>query len=832
MAFPKPIFIALIVGTLGVANLAAQPDVRAVTNGADFTFTVSPGSLATIFGTGLSNGTAYATSKPLPFTLNNVGVTVNGVQAALLYVSTEQINFQVPYETTPGTATVTVSNSGAVSNAFAAPIAAAAPALFQDKSNHAIAQNENGTMNSASNPAATGTVLIVYLTGIGEVSPAVADGAAALGAPNLSKPLAKPTASIGGVNATVQFLGLAPGFVGLAQGNILVPSSLGTASYPLTIALAGTSSTAVSVSIQGTGAPSDAYIVPNSAVPLQQWTGDLSQMYSAGRYFSYRTNAQSQTNYGVWGQGAGTAAQFPDGRLFFFFGDTVTAYKGSDGNWYDYQRNNCGESGRGTCIGVDTIGFIPNAGNLSQCNYLSEVDSALQAGQTPTTSYGACPAIQYLVDPSHVPTTQIPRAAWTQDSSVTGLVGEEGVLADRVPTGAFVVNNTLYTIYEAITRKPHTQGLKYDVESMLLRANQPTTSITGETPITWTRLYPWSSANLPTGYCRTVYGSATVTAAQGTFSSQWVNNPRVWQSIEIDGVVYQIQGVSTDGSSMTLTGPVTNSSDNSAVFNVLPAQNSQPGKFASSAPFLLGLDTMNATGIESQLPGPLKGLNSVLFVIGSGYFWRSSNVFLMAMDPAKIDGSSNNVGKGVADAWYLTSGNTGGGVLWAQGDETNAVPLMTSWQHRGTSPNTPCVGELSVQWVPLLNRFVMTYGQANCGGIYARTSKTPWGPWSFETQVFSNSANQGWEGKLVYGPNSGGPDFNSLPLIYDGSQPCCVGMPTIGISPWGQPGNPFAPFMLPAQTDNGDGSVQMYMNLSTFDPYVVFLTSFEVQKPH
>ncbi len=660
----------------------------------------------------------------------------------------------------------------------------------------------------------------------------MADGVAALGAPNLSKPVSTPSASIGGVNATVQFLGLAPGFVGLAQANILVPTSLGTASYPLTVALAGTSSTAVSVSIQGNGAPSDAYIVPGSDLPLEQWTGDLSQIYSAEALYSYKTNAQAETDYGVWGQGAGTAAQFPDGRLFFFFGDTVTAYQGSDGNWFDYQRNNCGETGRGTCIGVDTIGFIPNGVNLSQCNYLDQVDSALQARQTPPTSYGACPAIQYIVDPSHQPSTSIPRVAWTQDSSVTGLVGEEGVLADRIPTGVFVNDNTLYAIYEAITRHPHISGLKYDVESMLLRANQPTTSITGETPITWTRLYPWSSANLPTGPCRTVYGSAQVTAAAGTFSAQWANNPRVWQGIEIDGVVYQIQSVAADGSSITLSSPVTGISDNSAVFNVLPAENSQPGKLMSSAPFLLNLDTMNATGIESQLPGPLKGLNSVLFVIGSGYFWRSENVFLMAMDPSKIDGSSNNTGKGVADAWYLTSGNTGGGVLWAQGDETNAVPLITSWQHRGPSPNTPCIGEVSVQWAPLLNRFVMTYGQANCGGVYARTSSTPWGPWSFETQIFSNSSNQGWEGKLVHDPNAIGPDFNAKPVIYDGSQPCCVAMSSIGIPPWGLPGNPFAPFLLPVQTDNGNGSVQMYMNLSTFDPYVVFLTSFQVQKPH
>ncbi len=229
-----------------------QPNVTTVTNGADYTLTVAPGSLATIFGTNLSSGVATAAGTPLPTKLNNVAVTVNGGLAPLLYVSPTQINFQVPYATSPGTATVGVAN-GLLSGSLRFTVAAAAPGLFQDAGNHVVAQNQDYSLNSSGNPAAAGSVLIVYLTGIGAVRPSVASGAAAPSSP-LSNPTTQPvTAAIGGVNAPVQFIGLSPGFVGLAQANIQAPASLGKGDYPLTITLAGAGSTTASVSISASG---------------------------------------------------------------------------------------------------------------------------------------------------------------------------------------------------------------------------------------------------------------------------------------------------------------------------------------------------------------------------------------------------------------------------------------------------------------------------------------------------------------------------------------------------------------------------------------------------
>jgi uncharacterized protein (TIGR03437 family) len=69
------------------------------------------------------------------------------------------------------------------------------------------------------------TVAVAYVTGLGAVSPAVATGAAA-GIETLSYSVATVTATIGGATADVQFAGLAPGFIGLGQVNVLIPEGV------------------------------------------------------------------------------------------------------------------------------------------------------------------------------------------------------------------------------------------------------------------------------------------------------------------------------------------------------------------------------------------------------------------------------------------------------------------------------------------------------------------------------------------------------------------------------------------------------------------------------
>ena len=216
-----------------------------VVNAASFTANVSPGSLATVFGSDfLGTGQLAGATLPLPLSLGGVVVSVNGKAAPVLFVDSTQVNFQIPWETAAGSATVTVSSNGITSASVNASVLAAAPGLFVIGT-RAIVQNfPDFSLNGSGNPAKAGSTIIAYFTGAGAVSPAVADGAP--GDSNSS--VATVTATIGSQPATVTFAGLVPGFVGLWQANITVPSVPSAGDFPLIISAGGQTSKAASVS--------------------------------------------------------------------------------------------------------------------------------------------------------------------------------------------------------------------------------------------------------------------------------------------------------------------------------------------------------------------------------------------------------------------------------------------------------------------------------------------------------------------------------------------------------------------------------------------------------
>jgi uncharacterized protein (TIGR03437 family) len=229
---------------------AVTPKINAngVLNAARFTAQVSPGALATIFGSNfIGTGESGAAPLPLPLSFAGVSVSVNGRPAPVLFVGADQINFQIPWETAPGSATIIASTSGVQSAAVKVAVVAAAPGLFVEGS-HAIAQNFDYSLNSSSNPAKDGTLLIAYLTGAGAVSPAVADGAPAPSKPP-SEVTSNVTATIDSQPAVVKFAGLAPDFVGLWQVDVIVPAGLKQGEYPLVVSVDGASSNAANVSV-------------------------------------------------------------------------------------------------------------------------------------------------------------------------------------------------------------------------------------------------------------------------------------------------------------------------------------------------------------------------------------------------------------------------------------------------------------------------------------------------------------------------------------------------------------------------------------------------------
>jgi uncharacterized protein (TIGR03437 family) len=229
------------------------PTIAAVENGASFVVggPVSAGSLATIFGTGFGAQTA-ATSVPLPLQLANTSVTVNNVPAPLIFVNPSQINFQVPVETAAGPAMAIVTFNNFPSAAFTFEVAAAAPGIFLYDTTRAIAQNHaDNSLNGPNSPAAPGDYLVVYLTGQGPVSgPALTDGVPLPAPPPLFTATLPNSATIGGKPATMTFLGLTPGFIGLAQADIQVPQLAPAGDYPLVITINGVKSNAPTVSVK------------------------------------------------------------------------------------------------------------------------------------------------------------------------------------------------------------------------------------------------------------------------------------------------------------------------------------------------------------------------------------------------------------------------------------------------------------------------------------------------------------------------------------------------------------------------------------------------------
>ena len=222
--------------------------VNGVVNSGDFVPKISQGALASIAGVNFSSEKAGA-KAPLPLGLAGVTVAVNGVLAPILYVQPTLINFQVPWQTQPGLATVQVTVNGVPAAPVTVPAGVASPGIFLLGGGLSAIENSDGSINSPANPARGSTLISVYLTGSGGISLAVPNGVASPTGPfaMLNGPY---SATIGPSPAVVQFAGLAPYAVGLVQMNIIVPTGLQPSTYPLTITIDGEPSNTVSVAVR------------------------------------------------------------------------------------------------------------------------------------------------------------------------------------------------------------------------------------------------------------------------------------------------------------------------------------------------------------------------------------------------------------------------------------------------------------------------------------------------------------------------------------------------------------------------------------------------------
>jgi len=219
---------------------------------------IAPGSYISIFGSNLSTTTDEASAAILPLTIDFVTVSFDvpsaqlSVPGHLIYVSPNQVNLQVPWELQGQSSVqmkVTVGDGAglAFGNVVTVPLSNYSPAFFEI-SGQVAALDSNANVINSSNPATRGQNIQIYANGLGPVTNQPASGDPAPSSP-LAQCSAAVTVTIGTVQATPSFCGLAPGFSGLYQLNVTVPASLTAGSYPITVTAGNQASKAANLAV-------------------------------------------------------------------------------------------------------------------------------------------------------------------------------------------------------------------------------------------------------------------------------------------------------------------------------------------------------------------------------------------------------------------------------------------------------------------------------------------------------------------------------------------------------------------------------------------------------
>lgn len=201
---------------------------------------LSPGEIVSIF-------TPFGSITPLT-------VLVDGVPATLLYAGASQLNAILPFQlNTQHDVAVELRTGDSILTSGRFPTAPVSPAFFTQSADGigpGAILNEDLTINSIANPAARGSVIMVFGTGFGAASPPLSNGGIVQSIGNFTTLV---TAAVGGMPAEVTYSGPAPGLPpGAGQINIRLPDGVsGNSNVPIVVTAGGVVvPNAVGVSIQ------------------------------------------------------------------------------------------------------------------------------------------------------------------------------------------------------------------------------------------------------------------------------------------------------------------------------------------------------------------------------------------------------------------------------------------------------------------------------------------------------------------------------------------------------------------------------------------------------
>jgi uncharacterized protein (TIGR03437 family) len=188
----------------GLPAVFPTPVVNAVVNAASFRAgPVAPEEIVSIFGEGIG---------PLHGASGQTRVLFDGVDAAVIFAAAGQVNAVVPDAVAGKQSTeLQVEYGGVRSSPLVLDVADSAPGLFTADatgSGQGAILNQDGSLNSVSNPAPRGSLVVLFATGEGQAS-------------------LPPSVRIGGQDAEVQEVGGAPGVVaGVLQVKVRIPEAV------------------------------------------------------------------------------------------------------------------------------------------------------------------------------------------------------------------------------------------------------------------------------------------------------------------------------------------------------------------------------------------------------------------------------------------------------------------------------------------------------------------------------------------------------------------------------------------------------------------------------
>ena len=250
-------------GTFAVLTASAiqlvelSPTISFIGSSATDTSPFAAEQLISIYGRqlGPSAGSGAQIGAGGSVTTSNGSTTVlfNNVAAPILYAGASQVNVAIPCSLDgQPSAQVVVIYEGAKSAPVTVPLGATAPGIFTVNgtgTGQAVVLNQDYTLNGPSNPAARGSDIAIYATGIGVTGPCVDGQIYQSGFPTATLPV---FVGVGGIGAQVLYSGQAPDLVsGVAQINAVIPSDALVGVVSLTLLVNGVvSPSGVSIAVK------------------------------------------------------------------------------------------------------------------------------------------------------------------------------------------------------------------------------------------------------------------------------------------------------------------------------------------------------------------------------------------------------------------------------------------------------------------------------------------------------------------------------------------------------------------------------------------------------